>query len=62
MATTTISTYEITVAMKLRPRNRQKRACMAAHGQHRDNLPYLKMGHERGLGTMLWENLRVKEV
>ncbi len=31
-------------------------------GQHRDNLPYLKMGHERGLGTMYWENLRLKEV
>lgn len=31
-------------------------------GQHRDNLPYVKMGHERGLGTMYWENLRVKEV
>ena len=31
-------------------------------GQHRDNMPYLKMGHERGLGTMFWENLRVKEV
>jgi len=31
-------------------------------GQHRDNLPYLKMGHERGLGTMFWENLRVREV
>ena len=31
-------------------------------GQHRDNLPYLKMGNERGLGTMFWENLRVKEV
>ncbi len=31
-------------------------------GQHRDNLPYLKMGHERGLGTMYWETLRVKEV
>jgi uncharacterized protein (DUF362 family) len=31
-------------------------------GQHRDNLPYLKMGHERGLGTMFWENLRMKEV
>lgn len=31
-------------------------------GQHRDHLPYLKMGHERGLGTMYWENLRVKEV
>ncbi len=31
-------------------------------GQHRDNLPYLKMAHERGIGTMFWENLRVKEV
>ncbi|MFO0677451.1 MAG: DUF362 domain-containing protein [Polyangiaceae bacterium] len=31
-------------------------------GQHRDNLPYLKMGQERGLGTMMWEQLRVKEV
>ncbi len=31
-------------------------------GQHRDNLPYLKMAHERGIGTMYWENLRVKEV
>jgi uncharacterized protein (DUF362 family) len=31
-------------------------------GQHRDNVPYLKMGHERGLGTMYWENLRWKEV
>jgi uncharacterized protein (DUF362 family) len=31
-------------------------------GQHRDNLPYLKMGHERGLGTMFYENLRVREV
>jgi uncharacterized protein (DUF362 family) len=31
-------------------------------GQHRDNIPYLKMGHERGLGTMYWENLRVREV
>ena len=31
-------------------------------GQHRDNMPYLKMGHERGLGTMFYENLRVKEV
>ncbi len=31
-------------------------------GQHRDNLPYLKMGHERGLGTMYWEQLRVREV
>lgn len=31
-------------------------------GQTRDALPYLKMGHERGIGTMFWENLRVKEV
>jgi uncharacterized protein (DUF362 family) len=31
-------------------------------GQHRDNMPYLKMGHDRGIGTMYWENLRVKEV
>jgi uncharacterized protein (DUF362 family) len=31
-------------------------------GQHRDNLAYLKMGHERGLGTMYWEQLRVREV
>jgi uncharacterized protein (DUF362 family) len=31
-------------------------------GQHRDNLPYLKMGHDRGLGTMFWENLKVREV
>lgn len=31
-------------------------------GQSRDNLPYLKMGHERGLGTMHWESLKVREV
>lgn len=31
-------------------------------GQHRDNLAYLKMAHDRGIGTMYWENLRVKEV
>jgi uncharacterized protein (DUF362 family) len=31
-------------------------------GQHRENLPYLKMGHDRGLGTMYWENLKVREV
>ena len=31
-------------------------------GQHRDNLGYLKMAHDRGIGTMYWENLRVKEV
>jgi uncharacterized protein (DUF362 family) len=31
-------------------------------GQKRENLPYLAMGEKRGLGTMRWENLRVKEV
>ena len=31
-------------------------------GQKRENIAYLKMGQERGLGTMFWENLRVKEV
>ena len=31
-------------------------------GQTRENLPYLKMAHERGIGTMNWESLRVKEV
>jgi uncharacterized protein (DUF362 family) len=31
-------------------------------GQHRDHLPYLKMAHDRAIGTMYWENLRVKEV
>ena len=31
-------------------------------GEHRDRLPYLKMGHDRGLGTMYWENLKVQEV
>ncbi|MEZ4263986.1 MAG: DUF362 domain-containing protein [Polyangiaceae bacterium] len=31
-------------------------------GQKPENLPYLKMGHERGLGTMFVENLRVREV
>jgi uncharacterized protein (DUF362 family) len=31
-------------------------------GVHREELPYLKMGHERGLGTMFWENLRYQEV
>jgi uncharacterized protein (DUF362 family) len=30
-------------------------------GQHRDNLGYLKVAHERRVGTMFWENLRVKE-
>ncbi len=31
-------------------------------GQKRENIPYLKMGQERGLGTMQWETLRVREV
>jgi uncharacterized protein (DUF362 family) len=31
-------------------------------GVDRDELAYLKMGHERGLGTMYWENLRRAEV
>jgi uncharacterized protein (DUF362 family) len=31
-------------------------------GVKREELPYLKMGHERGLGTMHWENLRRAEV
>ncbi|MCL2722985.1 MAG: DUF362 domain-containing protein [Polyangiaceae bacterium] len=31
-------------------------------GQHRDNLPYLKVAHDRGIGTMFWEKLRVREV
>jgi uncharacterized protein (DUF362 family) len=31
-------------------------------GQKPQNLPYLAMGEKRGLGTMRWETLRVKEV
>jgi uncharacterized protein (DUF362 family) len=31
-------------------------------GQKPENLPYLAMGEERGLGTTRWKNLRVKEV
>jgi len=31
-------------------------------GQHRDNLPYLKMGHERGIGRMDWQNVPHVEV
>lgn len=31
-------------------------------GQQREHVPFLKLGQERGIGTMLWENLRVKEV
>ena len=28
----------------------------------RENLAYLKLGQERGLGTMQWESLRTREV
>jgi uncharacterized protein (DUF362 family) len=31
-------------------------------GQKRENLSYLAMGEERGIGTARWESLRVKEV
>jgi uncharacterized protein (DUF362 family) len=31
-------------------------------GQKRENLPYLRMAQERGIGTMMWENLHVREV
>jgi uncharacterized protein (DUF362 family) len=31
-------------------------------GQKADNLPYLAMGEQRGLGTMRWQSLRVREV
>ena len=31
-------------------------------GQRPENLPYLRMGQERGLGTMQWQNLRPREV
>lgn len=31
-------------------------------GQHRDRLPYLRLAHERGLGSMYWENSRNKEI
>ncbi|MDP9149569.1 MAG: DUF362 domain-containing protein, partial [Myxococcota bacterium] len=31
-------------------------------GQRPENLPYLAMGEQRGLGTSRWESLRVKEV
>lgn len=31
-------------------------------GQKRENLPYLKMAEERGIGTMLYEKLRVREI
>jgi len=31
-------------------------------GQKRENIAYLKMGEERGLGTARWESLRLREV
>ncbi|MFI5297956.1 MAG: DUF362 domain-containing protein [Polyangiales bacterium] len=31
-------------------------------GQHRENLGYLKMAQERGIGTMNWESLRHQEI
>lgn len=31
-------------------------------GVVRDDLPYVKMAHERGLGSMFWENLNTREV
>jgi uncharacterized protein (DUF362 family) len=31
-------------------------------GQKRENIEYLAMGEKRGLGTMRWESLRVREV
>jgi len=31
-------------------------------GRTPEEIPYLKMGHERGLGTMHWQNLRLAEV
>jgi uncharacterized protein (DUF362 family) len=31
-------------------------------GRTADEIPYIKMAHERGLGTMFWENLRRAEV
>jgi uncharacterized protein (DUF362 family) len=31
-------------------------------GQRAEDIPYIRMGHERGLGTMNWESLRLAEV
>jgi len=31
-------------------------------GREASEIPYIKMGHDRGLGTMHWQNLRRKEV
>lgn len=31
-------------------------------GRSADEIPYIKLAHERGLGTMFWQNLRLAEV
>lgn len=31
-------------------------------GRTADEIPYIRMAHERGLGTMHWQNLRLREV
>jgi uncharacterized protein (DUF362 family) len=31
-------------------------------GLRAEDIPYIRMGHERGLGTMNWESLRLAEV
>lgn len=31
-------------------------------GRKAEEIPYIRMGHERGLGTMHWQNLRLAEV
>jgi uncharacterized protein (DUF362 family) len=31
-------------------------------GRTADEIPYIQMGHERGLGTMHWQSLRIQEV
>lgn len=31
-------------------------------GRTAEEIPYIKMGHERGLGTMRWQDLRLQEV
>ena len=36
--------------------------CCTFIGKTADEIPYIKMGHERGLGTMRWQDLSVVEV
>jgi uncharacterized protein (DUF362 family) len=31
-------------------------------GQKATNIPYIRIAHERGLGTMQWQGLRIAEV